>query len=850
MIAGSAISTRDDIHEDSNSKRTILDLNGEEAIHIEAESGRKRVRVDTLQLTGNIQAESDDLADGEIIYRKNEKKYDIGGGNQHLPVIQSNLETYYNDFFSNYHVITAVKFGSAIQWNNAQVYTYTIDIDQNNNATYAGQLILDVQASTAIIYDPAYLPIPITYPFVVNTENNEVEFIENPTYPYIAASFTQNPIDLTKLSRFAFQISEVVWNEVNASFNYAFQIGFTNELFAVNQPLSANINFNTFNSNRGILLNVPAFNWSLPSKLLYYTASENREVTQDPYVIPDTNDVDYEVNLPDFWNPDTRKDGTKGYAFAKNVHFKTNLSNALFDHANGDTFTLSRLILKTGQLEKVHVQWFKNDKTWRVYNTQVSSIFKYQVSQNYIQYYDDQLVSPSCDIPFDNTGGFSGAFIFDNPYNAWIGIMDPLGIDSDAKLHFKFDIINNQVYIGCESHLFQQGSGYNPNLETCNIPGKIYWNSPMSINYVEDNLREQYFFSNSAYPSIAPLSTSTTDNSLTSYKIKPLPIGPYLANEPLQVTSLDLSSTHLPLALPLLNEKDILDTDVKNGNGLLAFNRDKQQVQVFTSNVWNEIAFNSRIYSFPLIPVKDDDWYLNNNNPIVNTVDLTLNAVTKTFRRNSEPQNAGEDLIQTLYFEYRMNKLKFQPRQTFKIRPRNLMEYYVDLDISNQPLFNYTSSTWEKLDTNLGVQSSSLSSDWADVLHTESHNASLIRIRLPDCALLEEWEELNYTFILDIPDINATVKQFAEIEFYPYSSDLPSLVPKNRYTLHEGGQFYSYGDNTDNVFRTKFHYQNNGDQFKFTITKHIVYFESYSDATNGNGIFAKNSSNVLITTGH
>ena len=74
MIAGSAISTSDDIHEDSNSKRTILDLNGEEAIHIEAESGRKRVRVDTLQLTGNIQAESAYLADGEIIYRKNEKK--------------------------------------------------------------------------------------------------------------------------------------------------------------------------------------------------------------------------------------------------------------------------------------------------------------------------------------------------------------------------------------------------------------------------------------------------------------------------------------------------------------------------------------------------------------------------------------------------------------------------------------------------------------------------------------------------------------------------------------------------------------------------------------------------------
>jgi hypothetical protein len=177
------------------------------------------------------------------------------------------------------------------------------------------------------------------------------------------------------------------------------------------------------------------------------------------------------------------------------------------------------------------------------------------------------------------------------------------------------------------------------------------------------------------------------------------------------------------------------------------------------------------------------------------------------------------------------------------------MEYYVNLESAGQPLFFYNSDTWQKLDTNLGVQASSLSSDWASEIHSEAHNASLIRIRLPDCDLLEEWEELNYTFILDIPDINQTATQFAEIEFYMFKSSALNFFPQNRTTIYNHMSSYNLDVSYQkNVFRTNHHNQNNGDKIECTITRDFVYFNGWP--YEGSGLESKFSQNVLISSGH
>jgi uncharacterized membrane protein len=744
MIAGSAISTSDDIHEDSNSKRTILDLNGEEAIHIEAESGRKRVRVDTLQLTGNIQAESAGLADGEIIYRNTNDSYlEVGGGNavdSFIPIAKVNetYSDYYLEYFDSYYVYQVTK-DDGEEWIDALQTKYSVDTNQFYNPTvvnnYTGALDANIYGVETI-----------------TPETMEFEYKHDLPQAYSALANSNKDIPLTRVSRFAFECSKAVYNDTNAKFNYAMQVAFAP---AGKQHIDLTQWSWDFKTLYG--LSNESFNWSKPTGIHNSRAGGGKWI-QDPYVIP--YPTLSQAELYHFWNAQERLNETRGYAYAK---------------SGGIPFTTDRLTLydnpgSNAELFKVQVKWSYAFKLWVVDGTQ---------TKGNITVFNGDIVNPYCELTEDpgdatpaekqGTGYYSG-----HPY--WVGIFDPLWLEEGAVIHFHFDLVNNRFYIGCESNLYQNGTGYNPFLETVNIPGKIYWNQGLPAIYEDIN---KFRFMHSSYKPY--LTTSTSGNSITSYKIKPVNVRNY--------------NYSLNLA--------------KGSMGQIRYNYNDQQLQTYTSTTWRNISMQQTLYTFPVVPVKDDDWYICNNSITPDQFEIAGIYVARNQEITLQPTF---DYLTTYYFEYRMNKMKFQPEQIFKIRPLDLSKYIWTSE--NNPYF-YNKQEWMLLDENLSLttERSNTSDIHLVALHSEEPDAYLLRIRLPDCTILEDWEILKYSFVLDVPHTN-----FGEIEFVTRNTDSNIVI---------SGKGVS--DAQYNTVRTINESQRTGDRYEFTIMKNIILLNVLTD---------------------
>ena len=385
-------------------------------------------------------------------------------------------------------------------------------------------------------------------------------------------------------------------------------------------------------------------------------------------------------------------------------------------------------------------------------------------------------------------------------------------IDTDAKIHFYFDLTHNQFKVGCESKLFQSSSEYNIHLQSCFIPGKIYWNQAIDIDYISINIDDFYYFHSATTPNLVTPDTMNQEVGLTSYKIKPIAID-FSTDQ----YSLDLSNTRLPLAVPILQEIDIPQKIEGITEGQIIFNSSKSQLQSYTKQFnWKSFAFQQTVYNFPLIPIKNDDWYINNN--VTNTTDFNITVGTDPFTteytiaQNQLPVSGTHyDYLTTYYFEYRMNKHKFFPEQTFKITPLDMSRVIWDT-AGNTPFF-YNEYEWKRLDVDLNTDNwrTSPLTDYVTELHAARHNAYLIRIRLPDCTVLEDWEILKYCFVLNTNPSHNYIYNYAEIEFATW--DLNSCL----YI-----QDISSATNFNTV-RTVFDKQSHGDRFEFTIMKDNIF---------------------------
>jgi hypothetical protein len=567
MIAGSAfLSNQKDLHEDDINKRSFYDVFDETALHIETVDNRKRIRIDTLQFN-DLTDNQRDLDTNEIAYKISEQKFEIGDvatiQERHIPLIHTNkvIEDAAFEKIVVYEFYLPTTTGV---WNvDAQDMEYQINLDPLDN--------------TSIIYsiiNHSISPPPIAtqkYGVTLDPITKKISFIYDETHLYQAAFVTNgttNAVDIDRHTRYVYELSILVYNNNMARFPYGVEIGHINDSFtSVN---TQTLNFQPYDA--ALLLQNLSLNWTVPTT--FFSSALNNPVIQGPYVVPRNA---YQGTIEDFINPNNY--GVKGFAFAKKVsrsgaYAHPNAPLRQYDYPNGLTFTENYELLKTGITEKITVQR-KSDGKWYIFEDTVSTVFT-DINGNFITYYKDDLVSPSC----NNYG---------SEYPAWVGIFDLMFLE-ETRLHFEYDSTNKKARVGLESDLYKDISNYT--VDEINAPYGIYWDAWLDLSLL-DFTQITRLGANAINPNKG--STQAGQLSYTSYSITPVVDTYYYSDT--SHSSLDLSNTKLPIAFPSLTYRDKTALLPSSVNGLVGYSKDTKSIEVCIDNVWKRLALDDAVQS-------------------------------------------------------------------------------------------------------------------------------------------------------------------------------------------------------------------------------------------------------------
>lgn len=599
MISGSAfLSNQKDLHEDDINKRSFYDVFDETALHIETLDNRKRIRIDTLQFN-DLKDNQRDLDTNEIAYKISEQKFEIGDvatiQERHIPLIHTN-KVIEDAAFEKLQVYEFYLPTTTGVWNvDAEDMEYQINLVN----------ILDNTIAIYSIINHSISPPPIAtqkYGVTLDPITKKISFIYDETHLYQAAFVTNNTtnaVDIDRHTRYVYELSNIVFNQGMARFPYGVEIGHINDSFtSVN---TQTLNFQPYDA--ALLLQNLSLNWTVPTT--FFSSALNNPVIQGPYVVPRNA---YQGTIEDFM--DTNNYGVKGYAFAKKVSRSTayahpNAPLRQYDYPNGLTFTENYEVLTTGITEKITVQR-KPDGKWYIFEDTVSTVFT-DINGNFITYYKDDLVSPSC----NNYG---------SEYPAWVGIFDLMFLE-ETRLHFEYDSTNKKARLGLESDLYKNISNYT--VDEINAPYGIYWDAWLDLSLL-DFTQITRLGANAINPNKG--STQAGQLSYTSYSITPV-VDTYYYSDTSR-SSLDLSNTKLPIAFPSLTYRDKTALLPSSVNGLVGYSKDTKSIEVCVDNVWKRLALDDGVQS-----------RLSALETAVNTIET---AISTAFTILSEPDETYE----------------------------------------------------------------------------------------------------------------------------------------------------------------------------------------------------------------
>lgn len=835
MIAGSAfLSNQKDLHEDDINKRSFYDVFDETALHIETVDNRKRIRIDTLQFN-DLTDNQRDLDTNEIAYKISEQKFEIGDvatiQERHIPLIHTNkvIEDAAFEKIVVYEFYLPFSYG---YWNvDAQDMEYQINLEKFIDNTIANYSIINHSIS----------PPPIAtqrYGVTLDPITKKISFIYDETHLYQAAFVTNgttNAVDIDRHTRYVYELSILVYNNNKARFPYGVEIGHINDSFSsVN---TQTLNFQPYDA--ALLLQNLSLNWTVPTT--FFSSALNNPVIQGPYVVPRNA---YQGTIEDFMDPNNY--AVKGFAFAKKVSRSAAYAHPdaplrQYDYPNGLTFPENYELLTTGITEKITVQR-KPDGKWYIFEDTVSTVFT-DINGNFITYYKDDLVSPSC----NNYG---------SEYPAWVGIFDLMFLE-ETRLHIEYDSTNKKARVGLESDLYKNISNYT--VDEINAPYGIYWDAWLDLSLL-DFTQITRLGANAINPNKNSTSTSTV--SYTSYSITPVVDTYYYSDT--SHSSLDLSNTKLPIAFPSLTYRDKTALLPSSVNGLVGYSNETKSIEVCIDNVWKQLALDDAVQS-RLTAIESS---INTIETAIDTAFTILSEPDETYEyknlwtenNNTQPftdyyMDEAVDWSNVIFKKLLLENL-YPNNHTFEVTPLpliyNFKQFYNNGDLSS-PVFQmfraYGEPAWEAYNTqNFLDKTSSLNTTTVQDAYNNALNYRYTKRYILPQNLNTTWDKvLEWKFYYhpaNPPEStsgqNANDYFFGHVEIvHQTTSVLQSYV--SGYIIADGvvikdpNPYATNATSTDKTYIIRFNgkFAKSGDWINVRMTNHRVMYTAYCEHSNG-----------------